>query len=44
MINIIDNSLIEKNEPIIIEYINNISKKTKLKCFIIVFLYHLYQI
>ena len=28
--NIIDNNLIEKNEPIIIEYINNISKKTKL--------------
>ena len=28
--NIIDDNLIEKNEPIIIEYINNISKKTKL--------------
>ena len=28
--NIIDNNFIEINEPIIIEYINNISKKTKL--------------
>ena len=28
--NIIDDNLIEKKEPIIIEYINNISKKTKL--------------
>ena len=28
--NIMDDNLIENNEPIIIEYINNISKKTKL--------------
>ena len=28
--NIIDDNLVEKNEPIIIEYINNISNKTKL--------------